>query len=487
MMRQSNNGLPGFVGRQRELAALGEQIDAIRETGTGRFIQIRGRRRVGKSWLAEELVLRRDLPHVFFTATRNAVDGDLARFAEILAQSSLPDEAKGAGVTFTNWEAALVTAANGADRTRPSVIVIDEFPYLGEASEAEARAIESMFSAAWERRLSRLPVLLILIGSDLAMMERLTDYGRPLYDRATRALIVDPLTPGEIATIAGLAPEDTFDAYAVIGGLPAFALAWRQAGNLRAFLLSALSHPDTPFVNSALRILDAEFPVQLQPRVILSAIGYGERTMKAISQATSVPTSNLAKPVTILTDAKRIVRGEGPLSAQPLRAPRYSVADPYLRFWLRFIEREMPGIERLRTEQVVDRIIAQWPDVRGRLVEPILRDALEQLLPDTRVPGASYVGAYWTRTNDPEIDLIGADRRSAPANVAFAGSIKWRETAPFDSGDLEQLIRKSALVPGVGSATPLIAISRRGVDRSARKLTVAFTPADLLRLSAPAP
>jgi len=60
------------------------------------------------------------------------------------------------------------------------------------------------------------------------------------------------------------------------------------------------------------------------------------------------------------------------------------------------------------------------------------------------------------------------------------GSIKWRETAPFDSADLEQLIRKSVLVPGVGPATPLVAISRRGVDRSARKLKVALTPADLL-------
>jgi hypothetical protein len=188
-----------------------------------------------------------------------------------------------------------------------------------------------------------------------------------------------------------------------------------------------------------------------------------------------------------LTGAKRVVRAEEPLSAQPLHAPRYSVADPYLRFWLRFVEREMPGIERLRTEQVVDRIMAQWPDVRGLLVEPILRDALERLLPDARLPGASYVGSYWTRTNDPEIDLIGADKRSAPANVAFVGSIKWRETAPFDSGDLEQLIKKSALVPGVGPATPLVAVSRRGVDRSARTLKVAFTPADLLSSSAPAP
>ncbi len=472
--------LPGFVGRMRELAALGEQLAEVRLSGMGRFVQVRGRRRVGKSWLVEEFVLRHAVPHVFFTASRNPIDGDLVRFADALAQSSLPDEARGAGITFANWEAALVTAANGATPERPSVIVVDEFPYLGGDKDEAARAIESLFSAAWERRLSRLPVLLIVVGSDIAMMERLAEYGRPLYDRVTRALIVDPLSPTDIAVVARLSAEDAIDAYAVIGGLPAFAVAWRRAGSLREFLLAALSGPDTPFVNSALRILEAEFPAQLQARTILSAIGHGERTMKAISGATAIQVSNLAKPVTQLSDAKRVVRAEEPLSAHPLHAPRYSIADPYLRFWLRFVEREMPAIERIRTDEVVERILAHWPDVRGRFVEPIIRDALERLLPDDRLPGAAYVGSYWTRTNDPEIDLIGADRRRSPATVAFAGSIKWRDTAPFDSTDLEQLITKSALVPGVGPSTPLVAVSRSGVDRSARKLRLAITPSELV-------
>ena len=171
---------------------------------------------------------------------------------------------------------------------------------------------------------------------------------------------------------------------------------------------------------------------------------------------------------------------EEPLSAQRLKAPRYSVADPYLRFWLRLVEPALPETERLRTERVVDRIIAAWPDFRGHAVEPIVRSAVERLLPDERLLGAEYVGSYWTRTNDPEVDLVGADKRLAPAKVAFAGSIKWRETAPFDSSDLERLITTSARVPGVGPATPLVVVSRRGVDRSARKLHLGLGPADLL-------
>ena len=289
--------LPGFVGRQREIAVLSEELTRVRRTGQGAFVMLRGRRRVGKSWLAEEFVLEQRLPHVFFTATRNRVVGDLDRFAERLSDSSLPESARGTGLTFRDWESALVTASNGADPQAPSVIIIDEFPYLGGDDPDQARAVELLFSAAWERRLSRLPVILIVIGSDLAMMERLSGYGRPLYDRPTRTLVLDPLSLADIATITSLPPEDVIDTYAITGGLPAFALARRQAGDLRSFLRWALSSADTPFVSAALRIFDAEFPSHLQARSILSAIGYGERTRQAISNATGTAASNLQAPL----------------------------------------------------------------------------------------------------------------------------------------------------------------------------------------------
>jgi AAA+ ATPase superfamily predicted ATPase len=474
-------GLPGFVGRAREIRALESSLRDVQETGAGRMVMIRGRRRVGKSWLVEEFLLRQRLPNVFFTASRNPVDGDLGRFAEALLESTTPEEARAGGVTFGNWEAALIAASNGADRARPSVIVIDEFPYLGGESDEGSRAIESLISAAWERRLSRMPVLLVLVGSDLAMMERLTEYGRPLYDRAARILVVEPLTPGDIAEIAGLMPVDAFDAYAVIGGLPAFAATWRRAGSLEAFLGEALASADTPFANSGQRILEAEFPTSLNARAILSAVGHGERTLKSIADAIGASPTNLGKPISALVAVKRVVRAEEPLSAESLNAPRYSIADPYLRFWLRFVEREMPAIERLHTDEVVKRILTRWPDVRGTFVEPILRDAFERTLPDDRLPGAAYVGSYWTRKNDPQIDLIGADKRAAPAAIAFVGSIKWRERAPFDDGDLQQLIQKGGLVPGVGPTTPLVAISRTGVDPSCHRLTLTITPDELTR------
>ncbi len=473
-------GLSGFVGREREIAALAEQLDHVRATGQGAFVLLRGRRRVGKSWLAEQFVLEQRLPHVFFTAAQNRAGGDLERFAEELSRSSLPKEARSPGVMFRDWESALAAAANGADRAAPSVIIIDEFPYLGGGDADQEKALESLFSAAWERRLSRSPVLLIVIGSDLAMMERLTEYGRPLFDRPTRTLVLSPLSLADIATITRLAPEDVIDTYAITGGLPAFAMARRRSDSLETFLQGSLESADTPFVATAARVLDAEFPPRLEARRVLSAIGYGERTRQKISDAVGVRVGNLTASLDLLVDAKRVVRLAHPYATRSLNAPLYSIVDPYLRFWLRFVERELSAIERQRTDDVVARIMSQWPSVRGRMVEPIIRAVLERRLPDERLPGATYIGSYWNRKGDLEVDLVAGDREHEPHEIAFVGSIKWRERKPFDAADTRDLVEKSARVPGTGPNTRFVAVSRSGIDRSVREIAVSFSPSDLV-------
>jgi hypothetical protein len=87
------------------------------------------------------------------------------------------------------------------------------------------------------------------------------------------------------------------------------------------------------------------------------------------------------------------------------------------------------------------------------------------------------IGGYWTRTNDPEVDLIGADREPVAQRIAFVGSIKWRDNHPFDERDLAALIAYRSQVPGASEDTPLAAVARSGVSVSS---PVALGPDDLL-------
>ncbi len=456
-----------------------DDLEAIRSAGRGRLITVRGRRRVGKSWLVEEFIERSKAPHVFFAASRQTPERELGKFADRVARSSLPSSAAAVGVAFDSWEAALVLAATSAEREHPSIVVIDEFPYLLEGAGRDA--VEGAIQTAWDRVLSRVPVLLILVGSDLAMMRSLDEYGRPLHGRPTRAITVDPLSPLEVGQLLKLPAADTLDAYLVVGGFPEIARLWRPGESIKGFLTRALADESSPLVATGRRILESEFPTETQARSILSVIGAGTRTYSAISNETGIASTNLNGPLRTLVERKRIIEARLPLSGASSKDRRYEIGDPYLRFYLRFIDPNIVDIERGRSRLVVPLISRDWPTYRGRAIEPLVRDAIGHLLPDERVPGARYVGGYWTRQNEPEIDLIGGDQEDPPAKIGFIGSIKWREDhRPFGWHEINEVRAKAAAVAGVTESTPLVGVSRSSFGPGHEELAMALTADDII-------
>jgi uncharacterized protein len=469
--------MKGFVGRQRELAQLGDLLGRVRTGGRvgrpGSAVLIRGRRRVGKSRLVEEFAQRASLPHVFFTATGAPRAEELAGFAAEVAASDLPEAARFADFAIPQtWDAALTLLAGILPTDQPSMIVFDEMPYLTR----EDPSFEGTLQKAFDRTLSRLPVLLVLIGSDLSMMEALNTYGRPFYQRGTE-MIVPPLNPAEVAAMLGLPPAEAIDAFLITGGLPLILDEWPQGAALWEYMEYAVTRPTSALIVSGERALAAEFPVEAQARTVLGAIGHGERTFTLIGRsAGGLNPGALSRSLDILT-SKRLVEAHLPLSTQPSKDTRYYVADAHLRFWLSFISPSMPTIERGRGDQVLAAIKGKWSSWRGRAIEPIVRQSL-LCLPAGMLPGgAEAVGGYWTRTNDPEIDLVGADRAPIAKKVTMIGSIKWLENKPFDGQDLSRLVIHRSRLPGADDTTPLLAVSRTGTTTSG--VTI-LTPDDLL-------
>lgn len=461
-----------------------DEVDGIRTDGSGRFVTIRGRRRVGKSWLVEEFVERSRLPSSFFAASGQTPERELSLFAEKLSQSDLPSAELATKVRFETWEAALVVASSGANAATPSIIVLDEFPDLCELRrDGDGRVTgspqEGSLRKAWDQVLGRRPVLLILIGSDLSMMEALTSYGRPLHQRPTRELVVPPLNPREVAAMTKRTGADALEAYLVTGGFPKNAAAWRD-GDLRTFLTRSLVDDGSPLVSTGRLILEAEFRSSVQARSVLSAIGTGSRTNKAISDASGISTSNLTYPLKVLAD-KRVISTSLPLSTKPSIDRRYAVSDPYLRFYLRFLDRGYGEIERGRGRVLVPEIVRSWETYVGLAIEPIIRGAIENLLPDDRFGPAQVVGGFWTRDHSIEVDLVGADRAEPPVgSVSFIGSIKWRRRKPATGSDVAELIRSGSRIAGVTSDTPLVLVSRSGIMDVKAPLAAALDPDELL-------
>ncbi|MFC8044381.1 ATP-binding protein [Nocardia sp. NPDC057353] len=464
-----------FVGRRRELRLLDRElakvVAGVGGSRPGRCVLLRGRRRVGKSRLVEIFAERAEVPFLFYAATGASPEVDLARLGRDAQASSLPSADLLAAARPSSWDAAFDILGATLPSDRASVVIMDEVPYLMD-SEGN---FEGMLQRAWDRVLETKPVLLILIGSDLSMMEALNSYGRPFHQRG-REMVLGPLDPAEVGEMLDLEPAAAFDAALITGGLPLVCAEWPRGAGMWEFLADALDDPVSALLVSAERSLAAEFPQQAQARAVLSAIGSGERTFSNIARAAGgISAASLQRSLAVLTD-KRVIAAELPVAPWPSKDRRYRVADPYLRFWLKLLGPAMPEIERGRGDLTLARIRENWTSWRGRAIEPLVREALARLLPDANLPAAPAIGGYWTRTNDVEIDIVGADRQPVAKELLFVGSVKWLENSPFDRHDLAALHRHRAAL--TAEPVPVLAVSRSEFD--CRGLDATYGPAELL-------
>jgi AAA+ ATPase superfamily predicted ATPase len=471
--------MEALSGRANELSRLATELDAVRGGRGGRFVWLRGRRRVGKSRLVQEFCDASGARYCFYQAPARPRNEALNEWVEAVQESTLTAAPAFEGASYAGWSSALRAAVQGATADAPVILVIDELPYLVEHDPGFTADLQK----AWDRTLERADVLVICVGSDVRMMDELVRERAPLHGRPTLEMHVTALDPRAVGEITGAErPEDAFDRYLVVGGFPILAASWPSGASLDQFLRAALIDDQTPFVTTALRILASEFQRDLQAERVIEAIGHGETAHGRISDRSGVKGNTLTDALDVLVRQKELVSRNVPYAVPLGKQPaRYTVADAYLRFWLRFVGPHIAELSRGRGDLVIARIARDWTAYRGRAIEPIVRDCVERLLVDpvraNRLGGAQHVGSWWKRDHSVEVDLVGGDA-PVPERIGFVGSIKWRETRGFTTDDARALAAARAAVPG-GETAKLVAITRVGIDHAA-EVDEAFGPAELL-------
>jgi hypothetical protein len=471
-----------FVGRKTELSLLRRRLNRVAAGRSGTALVIRGRRQVGKSRLAQEFCDRAGVPYVFYTATKGAspVEAVAAFLAELRESGLARDPSLVPEEPVAGWpDAFRALAAVLPDR--PVILVMDELPWLAEQDDIFDGALQT----AWDRLLSRRPVLLLLLGSDLHMMERLTAYDRPFFGRAD-SLLLGPLDPAEVGEALGLDAADAIDAHLLSGGLPGILRAWPHGVPALEFAERECGDPASPVFGVPEAALLAEFPAPDTARRVMEAVGGGNRTHARIaaeagSRAGSVPSGTLSPVLHRLVADKRVLAIDEPLSVVAGKPALYRVADSSLRFYLAVGRAAHELARRGRAAQAATLVRRRWASWRGRAVEPVIREALSLAADDLPWPEATAVGGWWNRAFNPELDLVGADRAPVARTIYYVGSVKWLEQ-PFDDHDLSQLQRGAAAVPGFDiGGTPLIAVSRAGFAGSADdRLALRWHPSDVV-------
>ncbi|HEX3553325.1 MAG TPA: DUF234 domain-containing protein [Thermoanaerobaculia bacterium] len=188
-----------------------------------------------------------------------------------------------------------------------------------------------------------------------------------------------------------------------------------------------------------------DFRDTAQAASILGLIGQGCHRISEIAARMGKPVTSLSRPLERLIEMDLVLR-ETPFgtSARTSKRTLYRIADPFLRYWFRFVQPDRSRLEARQFATVAKDVAARFPHHAGEVWEEFARASVPALDRFGRTWGPA--GRWWGPGLDHqplEVDLVA---ESEAQDALLVGEVKW--AAPDDPARLlEELERKAARLP----------------------------------------
>lgn len=404
-----------FIDRREEFAFLNSLITR-KKPGPAQLILLYGRRRVGKTALLHHWGEQSGLPYTYWVASRESAA--LQRRSFFARLMDMPEEQ---ATAFDSWSSLWQWfAPRLAQDQQKRILILDELSYASDADPAILSALQH----AWDQQLKDSNLLLALCGSQVRTMEALMKEQSPLFGRFTGQWHLQPLP---FASLQEFFPtwslEERIAIYSIIGGVPAY-LEWldperRLVENIRDVILS----PGSMFMAEPTLLLYDELRDLPTYLAILRAISNGHHTLGAIGKACLLgPTAlsgSLARlqelhfverrlPVTLTTAQQRISK-QG----------RYHLADPYFRFYFRFLVPHQQSL--LRSEETLSHIQSELRAFVALGFERLCQQWVAQQRATDQLPfRPDAIGSHWSRQVQVDVVAIHWESRQI-----LLGECKW--------------------------------------------------------------
>jgi len=467
-----------FVGRQRELA----ELNSLLSQRGAQFILVYGRRRVGKTTLILHWAEQTGRPVIYWVATRDTPTQVRLHFTRAVWTWAHPGSQ--AVPRFDTWADAFEMAARFIG-DQPAILIMDEFSYAAESDPS----LPSNLQAAWDHLFKDGNATLILTGSQIGIMVNLMGYQAPLYGRFTAQLPVDPLPFSALRDfLPRYSVAERVAAYAIVGGIPAYLERFNDAESIGANIQRLLIRRTGMFRSEPFILVSDVIRRETQTyEAVLKAVATGHRTPSEIGTELGLASSYLS-PYLKQLESLRLIERRIPATIPPQRrrssrSSRYHLADPYLRFYFRFIAPNLGLVERELTSLLWDRINEQFRAFVGLTAfEELCREwTLVQARAGNLPFPPEIVGSHWAK--DAQVDAVALNWRD---KAILLGECKWG-VEPVGRSVIRELVDKAPCVaPGEDWQIHYVFFARAGFTDAARAAAEAVGAqlVDLERLDA---
>lgn len=400
-----------FIGRKKELKLLEELYNSQKFE----MLILRGRIKVGKSYLLNHFSKKYQNNTVFFTADKSAEKSNVKSFCEelnnVLKFGTFLN-------SFETWK-DVFSFFKDIELKQRLVIIIDEFTYLHSSNPA----FDSILQNAIDRVLKQKNVFLILCGSEVSTIEDIIDDStKPLYGRKTAELKLEPFSYLEAKEFfPKYSNEEALTVYSILGGTPLYLSLFDDSLSIRENIIKNCLSTKGYLFNEVENLLRMELKETSFYKNIMLAINSGASNLNTIRDKVGEDSAKISKYISVLINLgyikKEIPCGE----KDRIRNTLYSISDNYFAFYFAFIFKHRnilngfisPEIfyEKEMTNEKLNAFI-------GKRFEDICKAYLKQQFYLGKMPFyPQEIGRWWG--NNPilkkqeEIDILALDDENA--------------------------------------------------------------------------
>ncbi|MHA1520336.1 MAG: ATP-binding protein, partial [Promethearchaeota archaeon] len=384
-----------FVNRETELKALQSEL-----SGKGfRLIIIKGRRRIGKTELINQALVR--FPKKTYFKYTSFPEAD--NLEEIISsiEREIPDMK---GIIAKDLRSIFYNLTQ-----RVKIMVIDEFPYFLPKDDIGIHKILGQLNSLIENSLNKLNFKLVLCGSSIMMMNKIQNSTSPIYLRQARTMKIESM---QFFNLLHFFPqsslEEIIEIYSFAGGIPYYLNIIKQSRksfwewfDLEIERKSPLLYPD-PEGSEMSNIFRLSFPLSIRPQKIVKAIAQGNNKKGKISSATNLSSQSLLPYLNNLVSVG-IIQEEISIEERELLVDnrkernikkRYILHDNYIRFFYSFLypNREEINLKMFHSGDI--RKSLAYSQFLGKIFEQIILQYCVRFRKDFPI-NFTKIGRYW--------------------------------------------------------------------------------------------
>jgi len=434
-----------FFGRQQEIA----NLSRILQLNTFQLIRITGRRRIGKTefvrFVRNQLNLNSKI--IFHTPIESDISTNLEKLY-------LDIEETGTELPHIPSKKSIILTYYPIFRQIEkyfSGLVIDEYPRLHRAGQLtypklpkDKNPIDEIIKDYKENKQTNPSFKIILMGSEVSLMEELDEGNRPLRGLFDSVIKLEPFKFYELQYFF---PNKTFaellDIFGYSDGIPLYLWKFKDSkfDNFWDWLSDSIIKDRSFWFSEINSIIEADFSIHgTRYGAILDAIAKGKtRSNEILAELNLEKTGDITPYLQKLLRTNVIVEEypinelyRPPHTTKPrnLKNGIYRLSDNFIAFWFRFIK----TTEALDPTRITKFIQEGYSDYLGKIFERVCREIIE------KTTDYSYIGRWWGKIDHvmEECDILAFDPQK---NEALLGICKWTNKSQNPNKLMKQAIR----------------------------------------------